>query len=250
MSELGILENSPSGGDSHLEKSHELVSLAMQTHKRGVLARLIAARTEFQTIPIKKSGHNKFAGYTYFELGDFLPAIQHSFHKWGLVDVISFTETTATMTVYDVIDGSYVTFTSPMGSASLKGCHEVQNIGAVETYQRRYLYTVSMAVVESDALDATTGGVAPEQKPVKAEPKAKPDTGEAKVIPTQPSANKVLFVDSLIELGSSFTSLSELTSLWKANQGQIDDLKITEKAEFKRLQEGFAILKNKFKDEN
>jgi hypothetical protein len=44
-----------------------------------------------------------------------------------------------------------------MGSAALKGCHEVQNIGAVETYQRRYLWVTAMEIVEHDVLDAVTG---------------------------------------------------------------------------------------------
>ncbi|MNP43870.1 ERF superfamily protein [compost metagenome] len=57
----------------------------------------------------------------------------------------------------DVEDGTSVEFTSPMGSAALKGCHEVQNIGAVETYQRRYLYVTALEIVEHDALDSTTG---------------------------------------------------------------------------------------------
>jgi hypothetical protein len=48
-----------------------------------------------------------------------------------------------------------------MGSAALKGCHEVQNIGAVETYQRRYLWVTAMEIVEHDALDATVGKDAP-----------------------------------------------------------------------------------------
>ena len=33
----------------------------------------------------------------------------------------------------------------------------VQNIGAVETYQRRYLYVCALAISEHDALDSTTG---------------------------------------------------------------------------------------------
>jgi hypothetical protein len=121
-----------------------------------IYKKLIDARNLLQTKELSKSGHNKFAGYKYFELGDFLPAVQEIFEKVGLVDVISFTTEVATMTIFDVEDGSSIVFTSPMGSASLKGCHEVQNIGAVETYQRRYLYTTAMAIVESDALDATT----------------------------------------------------------------------------------------------
>lgn len=42
-----------------------------------------------------------------------------------------------------------------MGSAALKGVHEVQNIGAVETYQRRYLWVAALEIVEHDALDET-----------------------------------------------------------------------------------------------
>jgi hypothetical protein len=233
MSELGIQENSPSGGDSHLDKSHELVALAMQTHKRGVLARLIAARTEFQTIPIKKSGHNKFAGYTYFELGDFLPAIQHSFHKWGLVDVISFTETTATMTVYDVIDGSSVTFTSPMADAQLKGCHPIQNLGAVETYQRRYLYVTALAIVEHDALESVTGS-----------PQGQPTGQKIEPVPykaVDPEA--ALFAEGLIELASASTQLAELSNLWKHNQKRIDAIKASDSNLFAKLQQAFAESK-------
>jgi hypothetical protein len=121
-----------------------------------IYKKLIDARNMLQTKELTKSGHNKFAGYKYFELGDFLPAVQEIFEKVGLVDVISFTAEVATMTIFDVEDGSSIVFTSPMGSASLKGCHEVQNIGACTTYQRRYLYTTALAISESDALDATT----------------------------------------------------------------------------------------------
>jgi hypothetical protein len=122
-----------------------------------VYKKLVEARVALQGKALNKSGHNKFAGYKYFELGDFLPEIQSIFKQIGLCDVISFDQNLAVMNIYDVEDGSFVTFTSPMGSAQLKGCHEVQNIGAVETYQRRYLWVAAMEIVEHDALDATTG---------------------------------------------------------------------------------------------
>ena len=129
-----------------------------------VYKKLIDARNLLQATELTKSGFNKFAGYKYFDLGDFLPSIQAIFKDVGLVDVISFSADVATMTIFDVEDGSSIVFTSPMGSATLKGCHEVQNIGAVETYQRRYLYTTAMAIVESDALDATTAKDEPKEK--------------------------------------------------------------------------------------
>jgi hypothetical protein len=67
----------------------------------------------------------------------------------------------AYLTIYDTDggDSNFVTFTSPMSSAALKGCHDVQNLGAVQTYLRRYLWTNAFEIVEHDALDATTGDV-------------------------------------------------------------------------------------------
>ena len=120
--------------------------------------KLMAARIKLQSSKLTKSGSNKFAGYQYFELGDFLPTVQNIFSDLGLCGVVSFTSTLATLRVVDVDNPeSFIEFTSPMGSAALKGCHEVQNIGAVETYQRRYLWVTAMEIVEHDALDSVTG---------------------------------------------------------------------------------------------
>jgi hypothetical protein len=113
------------------------------------------ARLKLQNTALTKSGHNKFAGYKYFELGDFLPTIQNIFNELGLCGVVSYTQDLATLTITDGADN--IVITSPMGSAALKGCHEVQNIGAVETYQRRYLWVTAMEIVEHDVLDAVTG---------------------------------------------------------------------------------------------
>ena len=116
---------------------------------------------------LKKSGHNKFAGYQYFELGDFLPTINEIFHELGLCSAVSFDNELATLKIVDVETGGMIRFTSPMAEAQLKGCHPIQNLGAVETYQRRYLYVTALEIVEHDALDATTGQDAPKaSKPV------------------------------------------------------------------------------------
>ena len=202
-----------------------------------IYKKLVEVRNELQTMPLSKSGHNKFAGYKYFELGDFLPAIQILFKKHGLCDVISFTQDLATMVVYDVEDGSSVTFTSPMGSAQLKGCHEVQNIGAVETYQRRYLYVTALSIVEHDALDAVTGSQAVEVKPV-----------EVKAKPQEPEQNLDALAEVLITFGDTCQDLKELSSFWKKNQAGIDQMKINKPELFKQVQSAFAQYKSKFKE--
>lgn len=124
----------------------------MSVHKK-----LMQARLTLQGTKLKKSGHNKFAGYQYFELGDFIPTVQSIFYDLGLCGIVSYGQDIASLTITDTEDGTSLVITSPMSSAALKGCHEVQNLGAVETYVRRYLWVTAMEIVEHDALDASTG---------------------------------------------------------------------------------------------
>ena len=121
----------------------------------GVHKKLMEARLLLQQAPLKKSGHNKFAGYSYFELGDFLPTINQIFAKVGLCGVVSFDKELATLTITDTEDSTEIKLTSPMAEANLKGCHPIQNLGAVETYTRRYLWVSAMEIVEHDALDSS-----------------------------------------------------------------------------------------------
>lgn len=129
----------------------------------SVYKKLMAARIRLHGMEIKKSGRNDFAKYNYMELADFLIPTQQIFAEIGLCGVVSFTKDMATLTITDTEDGAQIILTSPMGSAALKGCHEVQQIGAVETYQRRYLWVAAMEIVEHDAIDSSSG--AEERKP-------------------------------------------------------------------------------------
>jgi hypothetical protein len=117
--------------------------------------KLMQARIMLQNAPLKKSGHNKFAGYSYFELGDFIPTINSIFNEVGLCGVVSYDAEIASLTITDVDDGTNIIITSPMADANLKGCHPIQNLGAVETYTRRYLWVTAMEIVEHDALDSS-----------------------------------------------------------------------------------------------
>lgn len=149
----------------------------------NVYQRLNDAREKFHAIKLQKTGHNRFAGYYYFELGDFLIPALKVFRECGLCAIVSFDKDTATMEIRADSDPDHVIrITSPMGSAALKGCHEVQNIGAVETYQRRYLWVAALEIVEHDALDATTGKDKPEPKKAFAAPH-KPTDGAMESLP-------------------------------------------------------------------
>ena len=125
-------------------------------NEMNIYQKLNAAREEFHQTKLKKTGHNKFANYYYFELGDFLiPALQ-IFKEQGITAVISFGKEEAQM---DIVDSNNpedrLVIRSPMSTAALKGCHEVQNLGAVQTYLRRYLWVAALEIVEHDALDSS-----------------------------------------------------------------------------------------------
>ena len=124
----------------------------------NVYQKLNTARALFHQAKLKKSGHNKFADYYYFELGDFVIPALNIFESCGLTSVIRFGKEEAVM---EIVDNDKpedrILITSPMSTAALKGCHEVQNLGAVQTYIRRYLWVAALEIVEHDALDATTG---------------------------------------------------------------------------------------------
>jgi hypothetical protein len=124
----------------------------------NVYQKLNEARELFHAAPIKKSGLNKFAGYKYFELGDFVIPALKIFKHVGLTSVISFGKETADMRIINTDKPEeMIVLESPMSTAALKGCHEVQNLGAVQTYIRRYLWVAALEIVEHDALDATVG---------------------------------------------------------------------------------------------
>lgn len=121
-----------------------------------VYEKLNDARIAFQKKNVKKSGQNKFAGYSYYELSDILPVINEIAKEFKFSCVVTFGTEIAQLEFIDVEKPQErITFLSPMSKASLKGCHEVQNLGAVETYIKRYLYQNCFEIVENDALDLT-----------------------------------------------------------------------------------------------
>lgn len=121
----------------------------------SIYKKLADARKSFHQKKLTKSGHNKFAGYKYFELGDFVKAGMDCLNEQGLVSIISFNAAEAVMTVFDTESDATIVITSPMAEAQLKGCHPIQNLGAVETYQRRYLWVTLLEIIEHDALDSS-----------------------------------------------------------------------------------------------
>lgn len=125
---------------------------------KNIYSKLMKVRCDFHKLEIKKSGLNKFAGFKYYELADFLIPATNLLNENGLCPMISFSNEQATMTVVNCDNAEEViTFTSPMRDLQLKGTNDIQNLGGVQTYLTRYLYIQLLNIVEADVFDATSG---------------------------------------------------------------------------------------------
>lgn len=122
--------------------------------EKNIYQKLQECRVELQEMSIKKSGKNNFAGYSYFELHDILPVINKMFLDRQMTSIISFDNDLATLRIINAEKPEEeIIFTSPMRELQLKGTNAIQNLGGVETYQRRYLYLVALEIVENDMFD-------------------------------------------------------------------------------------------------
>ena len=143
-------------------KKKEDIIMATETatipNKMNIYQRLMDARARFLSLPVKKSGINRFAKFEYFELSDIVPVKTAIFNEVGLCDVISFSDESAVLTLINTDKpDEMLAFTSPIKAQAVNGMNEMQAIGASETYARRYLYQLVLDIVEADTFDAAMG---------------------------------------------------------------------------------------------
>jgi hypothetical protein len=136
-----------------------------------VYQKLQNARVKLQSMSLKKSGHNKFADFKYFELADFLPSVNTIFAELGLCSVFSINRMLngdeAVLRIVDFETGGSIHFRSPTAEAVSRVTIEsgkspaIQALGSQHTYLRRYLMLNALEITEHDAVDATIGKDAP-----------------------------------------------------------------------------------------
>ena len=145
----------------------------------NIYKKIQKVKKELSERELKKSGRNDFSGFSYYELGDFLPSIIELCNKYGLFTKINFekhysiknisTNEINTNTEYQ-LDGDVAvltiintdkpdeeeTYSCDVKELNLKGANSIQNYGGIQTYLRRYLY---MNALESPDFFITLYGV-------------------------------------------------------------------------------------------
>ena len=146
----------------------------------SIYLKLSQARVKLQKENLKKSGNNRT--FKYFELKDFLPRINEIFEELKMCAVVRYSSELATLTIYDCEKDESIEFTSPMVQKALPSGTEIQNLGAIQTYQRRYLYLTALEIVEDDLVDSV-----PPEKPDQKEQESRKHYNES----TQQNVNSI-----------------------------------------------------------
>lgn len=122
--------------------------------ERNIYGKIQLVKEQFLKRNVKKSGKNKFANYSYYELADIIPNIIELCNQQGLFTKFTFTKEEARLEIRNVEKyDEFEFYTSPMEELELKGANRIQALGGVETYQRRYLLMAAFDIIENDMFD-------------------------------------------------------------------------------------------------
>ena len=197
----------------------------------NIYQKIQAVKSELMQRNLKKSWKNAYAGFEYFELSDILPSIIELCNKYNLFTYITFDNDLATLWIKDSEWGainSWVMYTSPMRELELKGCNQIQALGGVETYQRRYLYMNAFDICESDSFDAVAWDEKKSEKKIPSntvqEEPSKTDTSVSDEKPRFNKENLDKFVTIAKQYKSADEALKEIKQYYrisKENEGKV-----------------------------
>ena len=116
-----------------------------------VLQKLQQARVMLQEKNLKKTGYNPFQKFNYFELSDFLPQVNKIFNELKLYSHFNLYKDKAKLVIICTETNEQLQFTTPI--QQIKENAKMQDIGAIHTYSKRYLYYNALEIVENDLID-------------------------------------------------------------------------------------------------
>lgn len=126
-----------------------------QKEKLNIYQKIQKIKLEISNKKLTKSGENKYAGFKYYELQDFLPTVVELCEKNKLFTKFELGSDKAVLKIINTENlEEEITYTMPTADLELKGANKIQSIGGVQTYLRRYLYMNAFDIVESDTLDS------------------------------------------------------------------------------------------------
>ncbi len=119
---------------------------------------IIKIRVDLQKSKIKKSGLNKFAGFTYYELADFLPKLNELMLAEGVNDIFNFDNELCSLQLVKGDERNTYTipftqFATPLNKNGTPSMQDIQYLGALNTYYKRYLYLNAFGITDGEVID-------------------------------------------------------------------------------------------------
>ena len=120
---------------------------------------IIEIRVKLQNAKIKKSGKNKFAGFEYFELADFLPKLNELMQEEKVNDRFYIKDDYAFLELMkgeetNTYTMPFVLFDTPLNKQGQASMQDIQYLGALNTYYKRYLYLNAFGINDGEVIDS------------------------------------------------------------------------------------------------
>ena len=126
----------------------EIIKVENFSFKRDVRVKIMEARLLLSQSSLTKSGYNPHKNIRYYELKNILPPILKIFRNLQLFSNFSVVGELAILEITDLETNTSEKFTSSVMIGEVQGCTATQNVGAMHTYMRRYLYMNALEIVE------------------------------------------------------------------------------------------------------
>ncbi|RAP51206.1 MAG: hypothetical protein BZ133_03700 [Methanosphaera sp. SHI613] len=122
-----------------------------------LLAKIMQARKMFKDKGITKSGYNHFQNFAYYELKDIIPEAIEICIELKLATKFTYENNLYKLKVYDLENKEQTEFCMPGKDYKNEGNinNQLQNLGKIQTYIRRYLYLQFLDITENDVVDAS-----------------------------------------------------------------------------------------------
>lgn len=122
--------------------------------ERNVWMRINAVKRGLRNTKLSKSGKNTFSKYEYMELNDFENQLEDLCDKEGINTMFFWYTDKACLRITNVENPSdFVEVCSPTVDCGIKGASPIQNLGGMQTYLRRYLFTSTFGIAEHDIIE-------------------------------------------------------------------------------------------------
>ena len=146
----------------------------MENKELNLNESIIKIRVKLQNSKIKKSGKNKFAGFEYYELGDFLPKLNELMLEENINDLFTIENDEVKLILIKGEEKQeykmpFRIFETPLTKDGKQRMQDIQYLGALDTYYKRYLYLNAFGITDGEVIDSMNSEEI--KKPIKQETK-------------------------------------------------------------------------------